>query len=103
MKYKHLRLIALCYLVLPLIIFACGWLRCVLAIPLVCLLVFSSYKEIRCERDEYRDRDVWIESWWLPLVVALVWVALSGIGGFGFQNSDLDYRNAIFNYIVKAG
>lgn len=99
---KILLITAECYILLPIVIFMCGWLKTVyaclgslaiigLAIQLYRSLMTANKNRISLFTQETR-------SFWISvLVVSGIWVYLSGIGGYVFQNNDYWVRNPIFH------
>jgi hypothetical protein len=90
------------YLVFPVILFAIGWLKPLLAIPLTILLC---YAVIRSVRDYEDNRPVKLYTSTILISVFIIlgvlyWVYLSGIGGFSFQNDDFDLRNATLRDLI---
>ena len=93
------------YLALPMVIFLLGWCKLLVGIPLACVCVWSL---VLC----YRKRENFIElewklsqadKWKLAVIAAVIfaWVALSGIGGYAWQNSDHAWRNRMLNILVE--
>jgi len=91
------------YLFLPFMIFIIGWAKPIVSIPVLIVLTVCFYRMVR----EFPEL-------WLPkisrenvlktiiiLFVIFLWVYLSGIGGFVFQNSDHIFRNGIFQVLVE--
>ncbi len=91
------------YLVLPVLIFCVGWLRWYWALPCGVLISLACVKSIGEPAEECfialrkEDGRRLIQA----LSVIAVWVYLSGIGGYCFQNSDHEIRNAIFRALVE--
>ncbi len=87
---------ALCYVILPVIIFLFGWTKIWVALigaALFILLAFRLFKSlIDTEKAITFDKRFWI----LASIVLAVWVILSGIGGYAFQNEDFWARNPIY-------
>lgn len=91
------------YLLLPFILFAMGWMKNWIAIPMVIILLFCYYMMVRHApalwRPEFtRDN---IEKMLLIFVMICIWVYMSGIGKLVFQNTDHTARNAIFDILVQ--
>lgn len=101
-KTKLIAMTAYAYLLLPFLIFVLGWMKVYFAIPITAILIFCYWK-------------IWKESeaLWIPklskdnvikilfiLGVIALWVYMSGIGKFVYQNTDHTARNAIFNILV---
>lgn len=91
------------YLFLPFTIFAIGWLKLWLSIPILIGLILLFLKMItdapQLEMPRLDKRSV-IK---LVVIVALVavWVFFSGIGKFVFQNDDHNTRNVMFEMLVE--
>src|SRR5450432_1862645 len=82
------RTCVLLYLMLPVALFAATWVRPLVAIPVVVVLALSIVLQAKRElHDTPRIFGGWLETL-LLLGVAIVWVGLSGAGGFGAQNPD---------------
>jgi len=90
------------YLFLPFMIFITGWTKPIVSIPVLIVLIVCFYRMVRS-----------FPELWLPkisrrnilktlliLFIIFVWVYLSGIGGFVWQNSDHMFRNGIFQLLV---
>lgn len=94
------------YLTLPFILFLFGWVRLTIAIPLSLILLFTLYKLLFTN---YREASPWDQLptfhwslntvYWL-LTIAL-WLFLSGIGGYAFQNWDHNWRNVVFRDLMN--
>ncbi len=92
------------YLALPMIIFLLGWCRPLVGIPLAGVCVWSLVLCFR-KRENYIELD-WelnqADKWRLVVIAAVifVWVVLSGIGGYAWQNTDHAWRNRIFQILI---
>lgn len=85
------------YIILPIIIFMFGWLKLWIALlgtAIFCLFFYKMNASIE-KRDDLINKNN-IKYWILVLVIAGIWVYLSGIGSFVFQNDDYWVRNPIF-------
>ena len=95
---KTVILISLLYIVLPIIIFCYGWLKVILAIPISLIFIYFIYKSfvsITSEDVRMIKRDsIWF--WIVTLMMAAIWVYLSGIGGMTYQNADFWARNPTY-------
>lgn len=98
------------YLALPVLIFFVGWCRWYVGIPAACILAASvvlCFKEH--QRKGYHDapekESERLSIDWFKLaaivVVVLVWLGLSGVGGYAWQNADHPIRNELFILLVK--
>lgn len=90
------------YVILPIIIFACGWLKWFIAIPVVVILVLFGIKMWIELSEKGADVDNFLftkengKFWIITASLVFIWVYLSGIGSWVFQNSDHWVRNPIF-------
>jgi hypothetical protein len=97
---NKLRKIVFLYLLIPFVIFCFGFLRIYIAAPLAAVLFWLVVKHWN-SGDESTRLSIPIKKFWLCLLLVFLWVALSGIGGFGFQNTDFHTRNAIFHDLIN--
>jgi len=95
--------VSVVYIALPVFIFLAGWLRLTVAIPVCAVFLISLYFMLKNRPEQIAwhltkaNRRVIIAS----LIILAVWVFFSGQGGFSFQNSDYNYRNAIFHDLIE--
>ncbi|MDR3599034.1 MAG: hypothetical protein P4L49_00875 [Desulfosporosinus sp.] len=95
------------YLALPTMMFLFGWLKPLYAIILVICLSLSVFSAIQDFESVglFRDYRHFMSEAGAPALVAvlivLLWVGFSGIGGFSFQNSDFLLRNAVFHDLIS--
>jgi hypothetical protein len=93
--------LAYSYLALPIIVFAYGWLQWYFALGLSAALVAATVISIR-DFGQFQPVSTKQKQLLLWTAIAVfIWVWLSGIGGFAFQNSDHDIRNAIFRDLIS--
>ena len=90
------------YLLFPIILFAFGWMKPGYSIIFSLLISFSAFKT--SQQFDYSSYSISKKT--LILISALflivvIWVALSGIGGFGLQSWDFHGRNAIFHDLIS--
>lgn len=102
--HRAVVLMAYIYLALPMIIFFLGWCRLWIGIPLAGICVWSLVLCCR-ERKNYIELDFSLSAAdkWKLAVIALVifmWVVLSGIGGYAWQNLDHIWRNKMLQILV---
>lgn len=105
MKKKRIMINILIYLymALPTLIFIIGWLKWYWALLFGVLASFACVKGVAASIQnntlliEKSDIKIWIKA----LLLIVLWVYLSGIGGWCFQNSDHGVRNAIFRALVE--
>ena len=95
--------LAYLYIALPFLIFAAGWMKIYIAIPTIIIVGYCLWK-IYQEADKMWipefTKDNIIKICFIVFVIAM-WVYMSGIGKFVFQNSDHTVRNTIFNLLVE--
>lgn len=95
------------YLLLPILIFCIGWCRWYIGIAASCVIVAAAYLSMY----EYIIVKPTVNSsliigkktickFLIAIMIIALWVILSGIGGYVWQNDDHLYRNTIFNIIV---
>ena len=95
--------ISVIYIALPVFIFLTGWLRLVAAIPVCAVFLVSVFLMMKNRPEPV----AWhlTKAQWRGIIASLIllaiWVFLSGQGGFSFQNSDYQYRNAIFRDLIN--
>ncbi|SFF26685.1 hypothetical protein [Spirosoma endophyticum] len=95
---------ALLYLLLPFLLFTLFWLRLPYSLLLgailsYCLVVsFQRFtrSSLRIELQAIQKKQLWISA-----AILAVWLVFSGIGGFSYQNSDFEVRNAIFRDLIQ--
>jgi hypothetical protein len=93
---------ALFYLMMPIIIFAFGWLKTGYACGITAVLLAAFFFSLK----EMADVDIHFDMKQVNIALAvsilvMLWVGLSGIGEISFQNSDHEIRNAIFRDLVQ--
>lgn len=96
--------LAYCYLAIPMFIFLFGWLRLPLAILLAGVLAAGLY--FACTHAPEMDTSLLTKAS-LPkiaviVILAAVWVYMSGIGCYAYQNYDHMWRNAILEKLVSS-
>jgi len=96
---------ALGYLIVPILLFTSLWLAWYICLPMLAFFALCTAKAL-FGKNKTEFKDITPENKFLPkllllLFISVVWVALSGIGGFGFQNSDFHCRNVIFRDLVR--
>ena len=103
-KTKLGMVLAYLFLTLPFVIFALGWMKVYIAIPVVLVILVCFLK--MCKE---------AEAIWIPdlnkkniikiisiIGIVCIWVYFSGIGKFVFQNEDHNIRNGLFNMLVES-
>lgn len=102
--HKSVYIAAYIYLTLPPLIFMLGWCRWYIGIPAAALCLFSMIACIRNKKFEENEKLFKnINKWRLFVIAAVIfgWVAMSGIGGYFFQNADHYTRNTIQKILVE--
>lgn len=104
---KKLSKFAVCvsffYIAFPFLIFAVGWIKLYYAIPIVGILIFCFWRVCKDSPQFWMpelNKDNVIKILFVLAVIAL-WVYMSGIGKFVYQNNDHPVRNTIFNILVE--
>lgn len=97
---KWLSRITWLYLLLPFILFCMGWLRLSVALPVVLICAWALYILIKDETNTAAVLDL---GKFAPagVLIAVVWVLLSGVGGMAFQNWDHHWRNAVLHDLIQ--
>ncbi|CAG0979221.1 hypothetical protein ANAEL_01646 [Anaerolineales bacterium] len=96
---KFLNRISLAYLTFPFILFALGWLRLSIAIPVTLLTVWAIWKLFAHPPIHYSLFPTPKTTFYL-LLITFLWLFFSGIGGYTFQNWDHHWRNAVFHDLI---
>ena len=96
---------ALGYLILPILLFTSLWLAWYVCLPMVAFFIVCTVRVLfgknKTEFKDIEPEDKFAIKLLLIFLVAIVWVTVSGIGGLGFQNNDLHWRNVIFKDLVR--
>ena len=95
--------ISVVYIALPIFIFLAGWLRLAAAIPVCIIFLISLYLMLKNRPEPVnwhltREKRLAVI---VSIILLAVWVFFSGQGGFSFQNSDYQIRNAIFHDLIE--
>ncbi|MCM1336876.1 MAG: hypothetical protein NC187_06660 [Candidatus Amulumruptor caecigallinarius] len=95
-----LTLISLAYLFLPFAIFLFGWIKLIIALPLVIAGAWFLWQSSVSEpKAHIVHGSCFVEI--CILVILATWVLIAGVGGFMWQNSwDHSFRNAVFADLV---
>ena len=87
------------YLLLPIIVFIFGWLKLQFSIPIIAILLFIIVKKFKeCEKNETIIKRKYLIIIFLIILSICAW---GGLGGFFFQSSDWNCRNAIFRDLIN--
>jgi hypothetical protein len=84
--------VTICYLALPYFIFFIGWFNIPAAAILLILLIAGLVRSLPAINSTAHDCITWSDI--LAFLAILIWVNLSGIGGYGYQWSDYTVNNA---------
>ncbi|MCQ2521367.1 MAG: hypothetical protein MJ105_03220 [Lachnospiraceae bacterium] len=100
---KWIMRIAYVYVALPFIIFAIGFMRWYIGIPAAGVAIFGLVRMWMSAEECILPKKTKKNVTKLVLAVLFigVWVYLSGIGKFVWQNQDHEYRNTIFEMLVS--
>ena len=113
--YKHIDKILIAtgigYVTLPIAIFCFGWLKLPLAAVCTAFLAFFAWKQFSTLTED-ADWQSFLQNadkacsgravFWIAIcLLSALWVYLSGIGDFCFQNFDFRHRNAIFRDLAE--
>ncbi len=104
--YRNLFVYA--YLALPVLIFMTGWLKWYWALPLgvltvcACIKGFQDSLKTRCLVPRAGGRgSADARTALMALLLIVLWVYLSGVGGYSYQNSDHVMHNTVFCALVE--
>ena len=100
MNNKHINILSVVYIVAPIIIFFAGWLKPLISVPVLLICVLSLALFISREWQKKECIAFSLKELFPTVVLICLWVYFSGIGGLVYQNTDHEYRNAIFNILV---
>jgi hypothetical protein len=98
---KWVSRISLLYLLVPFLIFCLGFLKFYISLGIAIFFIWLIIKNWSLTTQVPKSFQISIRNLVLIFVAILVWVALSGIGGFAFQNLDFHWRNAIFRDLIN--
>ncbi|MBL8080202.1 MAG: hypothetical protein JNM55_19690 [Anaerolineales bacterium] len=99
MKIHWLHRITWLYLTLPFIIFCLGWLRLTIAIPITVVIIFTLWRLLKL--DPSIENKLPVNQVFYMLMITGLWVFLSGVGGYTFQNWDHNWRNAVLRDLIS--
>lgn len=96
MRLGLIKQVSVCYLALPVCLFFMGWLQPLPATVCIGALLFATWRTCRFLGGETgADERLAPQLVFAIGLIAVLWVFMSGIGGFTFQNPDFHWRNAI--------
>lgn len=102
--YKRVRLFAVIYSMIPILIFILGWLSIIPAIVFSVLMTAALVFFIRSsnERDFKKTHMIMPKKTFVKIgIISFVWCFLAGQGGFIHQSTDHIIRNAIFRDLIS--
>ena len=105
--HTFIRAASYLYLLVPVLIFFVGWCRWYVAALSTLILVISfvfCMKEYRKPQSDKKDDtllSVDLRKLAVIGIVVLIWVGLSGVGGYVWQNPDHPIRNKLFMLLVE--
>jgi hypothetical protein len=94
MNLATLRKISVGYLAIPNLLFAFGWYRVELAIPVIAIIAALFWLEIKKPSSGWAGID--LKDIVFVAIITLIWTFLSGSGGYSFQVVDYWGHNAKF-------
>ena len=90
------------YLVLPFIIFCIGWLNLPASILFTAIAIWATYQVLQTTpADDPQPAKLSKKIILVSVAILGVWVLLSGVGGYAFQNWDHHWRNAVFRDLIN--
>jgi hypothetical protein len=98
---EWVRKISFLYLLLPFLIFCLGFMKAVIAIPITLILIWLVIRNWKNQCLGDQSFSLTRRTLVSTIFVVLLWITLSGIGGFAFQNTDFHTRNAIFRDLIN--
>jgi len=88
----------LCFLALPYLIFIPGWLNIPTAIILLTIFIICMMRTLQ-QTSTLKNNEINLRDF-IAFLLILVWVNLSGIGGYGFQWADYAVNNARLHDLI---
>ncbi len=101
MQKNLLNCLTYSYLILPFLIFVLGWLKLPISLGIVLIFGWIGWRNRGKIFDHLRWPGRPDRYFLIGILILGVWVLLSGIGGYGFQNMDFSLRNAIFRDLIQ--
>jgi len=98
---KWIGRISFLYLLIPFLIFCLGFLKTYISLCIIVIFLWLIIKSWSRATQERLSFSLTRSTMVYTILVVFVWVALSGIGGFAFQNTDFHIRNAIFRDLIN--
>lgn len=102
MKANNLKLISYAYLIVPIIIFVIGWIKPIYSIPIIAMLIGISIKIYKqCKKEETEEKILTSKGVGILFFCLTILCILGGHGGFFYQTTDWNERNAIFRDLIN--
>ncbi len=101
--YKNLKILAVLYAFVPIIVFYAGWLNIIAAIVFIALsasAIFFFIKNASHRDGKFKSITLSKKQIIIIAVIAFVWCFMAGQGGFVHQSTDHAARNTIFKNII---
>jgi len=93
--------ISLLYLLIPFLIFCLGFLKTYISLFITLVFLWLIINNWTSRTQENQSYSISRRNLLFTFLAVLLWVGLSGIGGFSFQNIDFHTRNAIFRDLIN--
>ncbi|WP_304235861.1 hypothetical protein [Jiulongibacter sediminis] len=87
LNIRLLKLVSLCYLILPVFVFFLTWVKVWIGLPVVLLLFYVSFRYSQSLTEE-KAFEINRFYFFGVLLLALLWLSYSGVGGFGIKIHD---------------
>ncbi|MDD5368017.1 MAG: hypothetical protein PHQ40_02935 [Anaerolineaceae bacterium] len=93
--------VCLLYLIIPFLIFCFGWFNPIISILSSIIIIWVIIRFISSNASQNFKFQNQVSKWIVAGLILGIWVFLSGIGGYTFQNTDFQIRNAIFRDLIQ--
>jgi hypothetical protein len=100
-KNNLLNLFSYGYLLIPFLIFTFGWLRLPISLLVLAVFIYLAWRNRSTFPGRFQASVLIKPAAVITIVLLGIWVGLSGIGGYAFQNLDFPIRNAIFRNLIQ--
>ena len=100
--FRYLALAGYSYMVIPISVFFLSWLKIYIGLPLTIILGIGLYHVMK--KDYWSNKSMLVLPKFQMILISfafLLWVWLSGQGGFFAQTDDLNWRNALFRDMIN--
>ncbi len=102
--YKNLKILAVLYAFVPIIIFYAGWLNIISAIIFIALsaaAIFFFIKNASHRDGKYKSITLSKTQIIIIAAISLIWCFMAGQGGFVHQSQDHAVRNTLFKSLIS--